>query len=240
MRAPPSTGHPRTLAWLPLLPRCRNCLEAGLTPQRPVPGWGGGALGVESIPWLSSVGCRAGGACLLPALLRAEQRRLVSLLPRRWRRCLVHGSHRTSGSVRALQSRAGKVAARSLRVCSSRPSSEEEEISETLPDPVKRLHVVRAYSAVDGRAFSKLPRPGLGCPLWPSAPPWVWVLRAKADYRPSGEHPTRGPPAGPRAEQQLRVLWIRAQGRSPPALNTDKGYPEDTPARISHLPELFC
>lgn len=109
--------------------------------------------------------------------------------------------------------------------------------------PAKRLHVVSAYSAVDVRASSKLPRPGLGCLLWLSAPPGIQLLRADADYRLNGEHSTRCPQAGPRAERQLRVPWIRAQAHSPPAraaLDTNKGYPEETPTRISHLTELLC
>lgn len=90
MRGPP-TGHPQTLAWLPRLPRCRKCLEAGLPPWWPV--WGGrGDTGCGKHPLAELSGLLGGRSRpRSPASLHVEQRWLVSLSPRRWRRCLEHG-----------------------------------------------------------------------------------------------------------------------------------------------------
>lgn len=79
-RAPPDPGLAATA------PHTQKVSKPGSHLQRPVQ-----ALGVESVPWLSSVGCWVEGPASLATLLHAEQCRLVSLSPRRWRCCLAHG-----------------------------------------------------------------------------------------------------------------------------------------------------
>lgn len=152
---------------------------------------------METIPWLSSVGCWVGGEGL-PLQLSPMQSSAGSFLcrPEGGHAALCMAAAHTSGSVRALQSQAGRAAGGGLGSVHPNPLLRGKKLASPSFTAAQRLHVVRAYSAGPVRAFSRLQQPSPGGPLWLSAPAGVGVLRAEVDYRQSSEHPTRCPQAG--------------------------------------------